>query len=834
MIRMQIALAVALAAIAAPGMEMTLVSAPPAALAQEPELQDGDLLVGVHDGRGAIVRIRAGVATRYCISQDNHGERMYFDTPKEVVIDSRGDVVFLAFMSTPAAPASLGPYGLWRCSALGQPPELIAAFGTRPEFDHPRPLGDRPVKWAGGLHIKRAAGVDLDDGTASTTEWYVFVVANGGDAHRDTIAYNPSTGAWAEAGFMDDPLQPSPAAGYYQFDMINGGFAGDNYTVSAAGNAMKVISEPISIEFEIGGVGIAKLAFQSVRELVGAAVDDLTVPNADGHKCVADLPGTPRNVFGTVNGMSGIHQLAWPGRLLMQSDSFGMGHPFIPLANMILFNLDPFDDVDSLYLWPMDCSVRPKLLFTPWHPFNSYNDAAGIPRSADVIAPGGTAGTQRFDGRVIGIGPSQDVVVLASGLNAAPYVNPTGIDVYPGYQPSVAGVSLFIRIDSPVTVATTDAAGRRLGIDPATGEAVNDFGEGAFDSQTTEPHIYGIRRPADGDYRIEAVGTGTGPYHVTVFGVNHATRAVSRTTFSGDASPGAAATHVFAITAGGEVTGGDEPEPPVADSTPPLVSASVSAPPNLHGWHNSQLTVVWSVSDAESGIAHSLGCHDVTLADDTPGVTLTCTASNGAGLQASESVTVKLDRTAPAVSGTRMPAANAFGWNNSDVTVTFSCEDALSGVDETSVTGAATLSAEGANQSAAGSCVDRAGNQAHAVVDGINIDTTAPSVSCSANPPLLWPPNHRLMPIDVTVDVSDAGAGSGGLTLIGVTSNEGDVEADAQGWTRYAADTSGLLRSSRAGGGSGRIYALAYAATDRAGNAQTCSALVSAPHDRRR
>lgn len=680
MIRLGLALVAALAALMASGVEMTFLSAPRVALAQEPELQDGDLLVGVHDGRGAIVRIRGGVATRYCIAQDNPWEPLYFDTPKDVVIDSRGDVVFLAFMSTSAAWASLGPYGLWRCSAMGEPPELIAAFGTNPAFDHPRPLGDRPVRWAGGLHIKRASGVDLSDGEASTTEWYVFAVANSGDAHRDTIAYSPSTGTWADAGMMDDPIQPMPAAGYFQFDMINGGFQGQNYTVSAAGHAMKVISEPISLEFEIGGVGIAKLAFQGVRELVGAAVDDLTVPNADAHQCLADLPGTPRNTFGTGNGMTGIYQLAWPDRLLIQSDSFGMGHPFIPLANMFLFNLDPFDDINSMYVSPGDCSTWPKLMFTPWHPFNSYNDSTGLPRSADVLAPGGTVGTQRFDGRVIGIGPAPDVAVLASGLNAAPYVNPTGIDVYPGYRPSVAGLSLFIRIDSPVTVMITDGAGRRLGIDPATGGAINDFGGAAFDSETTEPHIYGIRQPAGGEYRIETVGTGTGPYHVTVFGVNHGTLEVSRTQFAGEATPGAAATHVFAMDPGGEVTGGDDPEPPITDDTAPLVTANLSSAPNGLGWHNGPVTVVWTVSDAESGVAESTGCVEVTVADDTAGVTLTCTATNGAGLHASQSLTIRLDQTPPEVT---CAAAPALLWPPNrqmiDVLTTVDVADALSG-----------------------------------------------------------------------------------------------------------------------------------------------------------
>ena len=555
MLRLRVALVLALAVWVAWDADMTFSSVAAKALAQEPELQNGDLLVGVHDGKGAIVRIRDGVATRYCVSQDNHREPMYFDTPKEIVIDSHGDVVFLAHMSTPTSKASLGPHGLWRCSAMGAPPELLGAFGTDPAFDHPRPLQDRPVRWAGGLHIKRASGINLNTGTAATTEWYVFAVSNSNDAHRDTIAYSPALHTWADDGMMDDPLQ-HPA--YHQFDMINGGFGGLNYTVSAAENAMKAVTEPVSLEFEIGGVGTIKLAFQGVTELTGAAVDDLSVNITDSHECGIPLPGTPRNTAGTINGMAGINELAWTDRLVMQSDSFGLGHAFAPLADMFLFSPMPWDDEADLYVWPLDCSVRKKLRFDPWHPFNSYNDRFGLPRSVDEMAPGGTAGTQTHDGRVIGIGPSQDVVVLASGLNAAPFVQPTGIDVYPGYRPTVSGLSMYVRIDSPVNVLITDSDGKSIGIDPLTGLTVNDFGALGFDSQTEEPHIYGIRLPADGDYTIKTLGTGSGPYHVTVYGVDHATNQVSKTQFSGEATPGSQSTHEFAVDAGGTVTS-DEP-----------------------------------------------------------------------------------------------------------------------------------------------------------------------------------------------------------------------------------------------------------------------------------
>ena len=77
--------------------------------------------------------------------------------------------------------------------------------------------------------------------------------------------------------------------------------------------------------------------------------------------------------------------------------------------------------------------------------------------------------------------------------------------------------------------------------------------------------------------------------------------------------------------------------------------------------------------------------------------------------------------------GSRDPEANASGWNNGDVAVSFSCADSglvQSGIATDTVVGG-TLSGEGAAQSFtnSGNCIDNAGNAASsATVGGINID----------------------------------------------------------------------------------------------------------------
>ena len=56
-------------------------------------------------------------------------------------------------------------------------------------------------------------------------------------------------------------------------------------------------------------------------------------------------------------------------------------------------------------------------------------------------------------------------------------------------------------------------------------------------------------------------------------------------------------------------------------------------------------------------------------------------------------------------------------------------------------------------------------------VDG---DQTAPTVTCSVSPAQLWPPNHKFVPVTVSVTVADAESGPAGFTLLSAVSNEPD------------------------------------------------------------
>lgn len=166
-----------------------------------------------------------------------------------------------------------------------------------------------------------------------------------------------------------------------------------------------------------------------------------------------------------------------------------------------------------------------------------------------------------------------------------------------------------------------------------------------------------------------------------------------------------------------------------SDTTAPVITPNVAGA-QTNGWYTSDVTVSWTVADSEPPVTSTDGCDTTTITSDTAGTTLIYTATSAGGT-ASQSVTIKRDTGNPTISGSATPGANANGWRNTDVAVSFSCSDPMSGI--ASCVGATTLAADGANQSVSGTATDNAGHTATATVSGINIDKTAPSVGTLGN-----------------------------------------------------------------------------------------------------
>ncbi len=115
------------------------------------------------------------------------------------------------------------------------------------------------------------------------------------------------------------------------------------------------------------------------------------------------------------------------------------------------------------------------------------------------------------------------------------------------------------------------------------------------------------------------------------------------------------------------------------DSTPPVIaSPTIAGTLGTNGWYTSNIVVTWSAIDSESRVT-TPPCN-TTINTDTASANVSCTATSAGGSSTSPNVTVKRDATPPTITAAVVPAPNASGWNNSDVTVSYTCNDALAGV----------------------------------------------------------------------------------------------------------------------------------------------------------
>jgi hypothetical protein len=195
------------------------------------------------------------------------------------------------------------------------------------------------------------------------------------------------------------------------------------------------------------------------------------------------------------------------------------------------------------------------------------------------------------------------------------------------------------------------------------------------------------------------------------------------------------------------------------DNDPPSIVETIAPPANKFGWNNTNVEIVFGCSDATSGIASCPNPFSLT----TEGLNqiVAGTALDLAGNSSTASIQISVDKTPPTIAANQNPAPNAAGWNNSPVTVSFSCADALSGV--ASCPSPVTVSSEGVNQSVSATALDKAGNSGNTAIS-VNIDETPPLISISS------PSNGAFVSaaaLQVAGSVSDNLSGVASLTCNG-------------------------------------------------------------------
>jgi hypothetical protein len=217
------------------------------------------------------------------------------------------------------------------------------------------------------------------------------------------------------------------------------------------------------------------------------------------------------------------------------------------------------------------------------------------------------------------------------------------------------------------------------------------------------------------------------------------------------------------------------------DKKPPTITASAvkanNSPYNAGDWTNQSVVVSYQCSDGGSGVASVDG--PTTLSGEGAGQSVTgnCTDNVGNSAHATFSP-VNIDKTPPTINATRSPAANAFGWNNTDVTASYTASDGLSGLTDPA-TGSFVFSTEGANQSHTFTVHDVAGNSSAATVGSVNIDKSAPSVTINAPTAATYLLNQS---VAASFVCSDAGSPASGIdTCTGPVNNGSNIDTSTVG-----------------------------------------------------
>jgi PKD repeat protein len=113
------------------------------------------------------------------------------------------------------------------------------------------------------------------------------------------------------------------------------------------------------------------------------------------------------------------------------------------------------------------------------------------------------------------------------------------------------------------------------------------------------------------------------------------------------------------------------------------------------------------------------------------------------------------------------------------------------------------------------------------------VDTAPPTIaSATASPNQLWPPNHKMQPVTLSVSASD-NCSAVTCHIVNVVSNEpangtgdGDAEPDWLIGSSLALD----LRAERSGLGNGRTYSIAVECVDEKGNTSSVTIPVTVPN----
>ncbi len=606
-----------------------------------------------------------------------------------LIMDSSGRIISLRAAVNIAGSGGLE---LIRCNVLGAPPEKLAFFqsggGLPAGYPEPFPglhvLGPPSGLGGGGLHLARLRTVVIDDNQNNGNPFvvnedaYVFdlVLPNGSNGTNKSVMYHVKQNFW-EDGPQLGPIIASgqhgtPASMYFH----------SGVTYATKGGCLDRTKIPLSIHATgtLGGVNfdLQLGLFGSSGEICGWVLDNVSGPHLNSPQCTGPAP-TDGSGFAVMDGFYAVLFDDYKGyglTLITNSGATGLAGGGVFNA----FSELPFDDPanpGNFFQNPLfGCAITREVRFDPQIPPPPGSNFWGP--SSVASTPNGLVGTSPFSngGIVFTMDPGGSTPIV-KGIG---YVG--GVAAWPPNVSAGAAISVLIRIDSPVDVLVTDPNGKKLGMQ--NGVPVNDFGNDGFDSGAgSHPHFYAINNPAAGDFAVQSIGTGTGPYTVHVYSLDTSKPFGQHILSSGHASPGVLSNQNFTIGAGGGISFTNHS--PAANAGPDQAvnaAANGNAAVNLDGSASSDpdgdtLTFTWAgpfglASGAQPQITLPVGVNVLSL-----------TVDDGKGGSASSSVTITVNASADTTPPVLTLPANIIvqATNSSGAVVNFSASatDAVDG-----------------------------------------------------------------------------------------------------------------------------------------------------------
>jgi hypothetical protein len=272
----------------------------------------------------------------------------------------------------------------------------------------------------------------------------------------------------------------------------------------------------------------------------------------------------------------------------------------------------------------------------------------------------------------------------------------------------------------------------------------------------------------------------------------------------------------------------------VRDTTPPALSLPANITAEATGPTGAVVTYSATATDIVDGSRPVTCDHASGSVYPVAFTTVQCTASDSHGNVATGSFAVNVrDTTPPALSLPANITAEATGPTGAAVTYSATATDIVDGSRPVTCDHPSGSAFPLGTTTVQCSATDTHNNTAYGSFTVTVADTMPPTiVSITASPSVLWPPNHQMVNVTVSVIASDAVDPSPISYIYSVSSNQpinGTGDGDTAPDWQITGPLTLQLRSERAGGTAGvpRIYTITVATTDASGNTSYGTVTVS-------